>query len=457
MVLLALALLLSAGATEAQPDTLWTRVYGGPLDDQLYGTCSTQDDGVGLLVVQSVTVDSSYAAVLRLDDQGDSLWSCRLPWSTATTFMFDGNENSLVVARQLFENLELVWISENGEIARHIVRRYPYAGTWRQFLHLGRNGFILRGHTGNPYYRPVLLRLDDSGEMLWTRQYHSEFEFWANRIISLRDGGFALLTYFGVNDQFDIRLFRLNAEGETLFDQTLGGEGSSYPINIWENNDGTFTMLAQWLAEDSLCFLQLSEEGELLSTSPSLNHSVWFGVGGAGAIRLEDESYLLWIAASSPWIAQVTGEGEILWRQDGYQPIENVILSPDGSVILATDQSNHYRGRFRNQDYWVIRLEFPPNRIGDDVPRPISMPLLSAWPNPCNSSVLIGYNIYNPGFVRLGVYNIDGRRVEEISRGYQPRGTGRLVWNAGGVPAGNYRILMTTPDGERSVGINLVK
>ena len=59
------------------------------------------------------------------------------------------------------------------------------------------------------------------------------------------------------------------------------------------------------------------------------------------------------------------------------------------------------------------------------------------YPNPFNASTTISYDLPEPGHVNLAVYDILGKRIEQLVSVRQDPGSYQLNWNAT-VPSGIY-------------------
>jgi len=108
-----------------------------------------------------------------------------------------------------------------------------------------------------------------------------------------------------------------------------------------------------------------------------------------------------------------------------------IALSEDGLIYVA-DYTNV--GIYRFTDPAVVDDSF--------IPHPSSFILYSPYPNPFNSSVTITYETVQSSFVRLAVYDIRGRLVEELENRRIIKGHHRLTWthNISGI----YFILLET-------------
>jgi|GEM_PF-2241207 len=88
---------------------------------------------------------------------------------------------------------------------------------------------------------------------------------------------------------------------------------------------------------------------------------------------------------------------------------------------------------------------------------PAGTHLAAAVPNPFNPSTEIRFSLGQPGWTRLEVLGIDGRRVAVLVDGLRAAGDHRVSWhgrNAAGrqVASGLYLYRLTAPDGSRQVG-----
>jgi hypothetical protein len=80
---------------------------------------------------------------------------------------------------------------------------------------------------------------------------------------------------------------------------------------------------------------------------------------------------------------------------------------------------------------------------------------VSNYPNPFTKSTSIRYTIGDECHVRLAVYDLFGKQVEEISNSTMPAGTHTLSWDASGIPAGVYVCRLYA--GARAESARLVK
>jgi hypothetical protein len=69
------------------------------------------------------------------------------------------------------------------------------------------------------------------------------------------------------------------------------------------------------------------------------------------------------------------------------------------------------------------------------------------FPNPFNPSTLIRFDLPEPGTVSLDLYDLLGRRVGELARGYYAPGYHSAAWNVSGdIASGVYFARLTVTD-----------
>jgi len=71
---------------------------------------------------------------------------------------------------------------------------------------------------------------------------------------------------------------------------------------------------------------------------------------------------------------------------------------------------------------------------------------LSNFPNPFNSSTIIRFSLEAESYVKLAVFDILGRKIDELVDGRLPPGYHQVEWNAGDLPSGIYFYRLVTRD-----------
>jgi len=104
-------------------------------------------------------------------------------------------------------------------------------------------------------------------------------------------------------------------------------------------------------------------------------------------------------------------------KTPGYSPTG---LTWDGTYLwLADDEADS-----------LYQVEFIQTEIEETVQTPVSFELYQNYPNPFNTSTTISYSIYEPSHVLLTVYDITGRKVNQLVNRYIYPGNFMVNWNA---------------------------
>ena len=75
-----------------------------------------------------------------------------------------------------------------------------------------------------------------------------------------------------------------------------------------------------------------------------------------------------------------------------------------------------------------------------DINSPSEFGLLKNYPNPFNPNTTINYLLNESGHIKMNVYDINGKLVDQIIDGYQVSGQHSLIWNPANLTSGMYYI-----------------
>lgn len=316
---------------EAGGDLIWERKYGG---DGIEWAEFLQVLPDGGLVVAGATDSQGHGDfdgwVLRLDPRGEVVWDRT----------FGGARRDRIDA----------------------VRALPDGG------------FIVSGDTesaGDGPFDGWVIRLDADGDVVWEKTYGGDGRDEARFIDSLSDGGFAvagLTTSRGAADE-DAWVLRLHSSGEVVWEATVGGAAADRALELRETADGGIVVVGITHSRgdpedaDALAF-KLDREGQV----------VWERALGEEG---EDSLWALWpladgdvvAAGSTPrvggedpdaWLVTLDAAGEVLAEEicgtEGRNNLGAVRSLPDGGLI-AGGQTRSAGAEF--PDVWLLRLAPP--------------------------------------------------------------------------------------------------
>lgn len=219
---------------------------------------------------------------------------------------------------------------------------------------LDTNGGITR--TNRDMY---LLKVNNSGDTLWTRRYslgtgtktNPDFEI-ANDIIISSDSGFVLvgLTSNTPGNNWQIYLVKVNSNGTLKWQKTFGGSSTDMAYSIIETADKGFL-----LAGYTLSYGAGGRDGYLIKTD-SLGNFQWqktYGGsmtdGTTGICKSLEGGYLLsgwtrtnsgFVNQASPWLIKIDINGNQQWSKTygcniGFGEIDHLVQLQDSSYICV--------------------------------------------------------------------------------------------------------------------------
>lgn len=238
-------------------DHLWNQFYGGDLADFCESMAATLDGGY-IITGFSETLDSTYnILVLRTDAEGELIWSRHyggLQWDLGKKvialadggFAVVGQTNSRgagqsdAILLRLDAQGDTLWTRTYGGLM-------PDGAT---SIATTDDDFIISGFTesfGNGDRDAWLVRIDDAGEVIWSKAYGGENEDFANAVVFTQDQGFAFAggTDAGDFGGVDFNLVKTDGQGEVMWSYVSSSSGPTddYWTDLFEEANGSLTMV----------------------------------------------------------------------------------------------------------------------------------------------------------------------------------------------------------------------
>jgi len=216
------------------------------------------------------------------------------------------------------------------------------------------------------------------------------------------------------------------------------------PVNLSEVLNPVLDFWARWAIETTWdCVqLQLSTDGGASWTSLATDHTV--PGSGQGAQPAGEPVYE---GTQNNWVQETVDLND--WT-DEPAVLLRFLLMTDGSV----DEDGFYFDDFRIEGQ-VVATDGPESEAA-------AASLDRAWPNPFNPTTSLRFNLAAAGRVRLGVFDIEGRKVATLVDRNLPAGRHELSWNgrdeAGrSLPSGLYLVRLETDRESFQRKITLIK
>lgn len=184
-------------------------------------------------------------------------------------------------------------------------------------------GYMILGETdsmGAGKRDLYLLRIDADGELLWDKTFGGTGTEWAKDLIALEDGDFLLLGESNsYNDDFDVLVIRIDADGNEVWSRTLDTGASESGTAVLEAANG-----------DLLVMAVISYPGD--SSGMYRDTRLY---------RLDREGDVLW---------------NTLYRGDDKQAGDAMAWTSDGDIVIAgLSESLSFSAAL--YDFWLARVD----------------------------------------------------------------------------------------------------
>lgn len=242
--------------TDAQGDTLWTRIYGGTGYDKAFWV---QETSAGDYVVAgfgtSFGAGQDDAYLMKVDPSGNKLWlrtyggpNRDVSWEVQETT--DGG----YILCGFYEpqyNVDDCWLIKT-DVDGNLLWENTYGGAANDVAfsvqQTSDGGYIMAGYTfsyGAGRDDLYLVKTDSLGNQLWDQVYGGPHYDMAYRVRQTPDDGYIVTGWtrsFGAGSQ-DAWLLRTNASGEELWSETYGGESFEDGIDLQLTDDGGYIVV----------------------------------------------------------------------------------------------------------------------------------------------------------------------------------------------------------------------
>ncbi len=440
------------------PDTIWSRTYGGTIDDYAQSVQETSDGGYIVAgVTYSLSGESYDFYVVKTNSQGDTLWTRTYggsnydeAWSVQQTadggYIVAGFTQSFGVSGDFY----LVKTNSSGDT---LWTRTYGGGNWDGAYSVRQTadgGYIVAGSTcsfgaGTPSFNNFyLVRTNSQGDTLWTRTYGGSYGDVAWSVQETAGGGYIMagITYSFGAGLGDCYLVKTNTQGDTLWTRTYGGSSDDQAYSVDQTADGGYIV-----AGDTRSFGAGEQDFYLVKTN-SQGDTLWtrtYGGGnwdGAYSVRqTADGGYILAGYTESfgagdydLYLVKTNSQGDTVWTRtyggSGDDGAYSVQQAADGGCIVAGWTDSFGAGL---EDMWLVRTAFVSPTIlsitdvGNDQGRQARI----RWFRCIYDGYLPDYTITS-----YSIY----RRIDEYLFGESKDGHSGLDW-----PPGEWEFIVTVP------------
>ncbi len=405
--------------TNATGDEIWSKVYGGNGWDAPFQIKKTLDNKYIIAgTTSSYGAGSSDAFLLKIDNNGDSLW-----FKTYGGIEDDG-ANSIEICAD--------------------------------------SGFIICGSTcsySNVFSAVYLIKTNSNGNTIWTRTYEEKDYNNAACIITTHDGGFLLagITEMGGPTGADGLVIRTNSNGDTLWMKIYGGLSYDIFSSVCEDNNGNFLLCGTTYNLTSGSYdayiLKINSSGQEVwnkiygGVSVDNASSIKYTNDHAFIIAGSTESY--GVGGKDVLLLKIDQNGDTLWSKTFGGISDDVAgcvqQTNDNGFIMA----GYTKSFGNNSDVYIIKTDANGHVAGIDDYSSSMNNIINAYPNPTNGQVNIKIPQQFGQTKTLEVFDCVGQKQFEKTNNFTDIDISSLT-------SGLYFIVLTNTDNERQI-IKIIK
>jgi hypothetical protein len=445
---------LAAGAASAQLDTLWIKTYGGAANDGFRSAIPTADGGaiaVGYTHSMGPADVNMYA--VRTDANGDTVWT-RAYGGAGMDYAYDvcdAHTGGHVIAGYTtsggagHEDVYVVRIDAAGDT----VWTRTYGGSepdeGYSVCATSDGNYVVAGRTdsyGSGFNDLYLVKIDAAGDTVWTRTIGDSLYEWGQSVCETGDGNIAIAgAKWGVTNNLDVYVVKLNPEGYLVWDYTYGSTGPIDPDwGTWAIARGdTEVVVAGFRAiegRDPLdaCFLRVFTDGTDLGYRRYTK--AYYQRCNSICLVPEDGFLLCGYTKEETYqtndlflLKRVVGSGWV-WEQSiggAGSDWGNSIVHLGGGYYLISGQTGSYGAG--GYDAWLLMMKEPtagaPASHGDAWRPRLGLP----GPNPVEVSATVEFSLPGAMDVEISIYDVFGRCVAVLADGLLPAGEHSRVWD----------------------------
>jgi hypothetical protein len=438
------------------PDTIWTRTYGGPYDEEAESGAATPD-GCYLLAGYTTSFNAWQGDyyLVKFNSAGDTVWTKR----------YGGSQSDYgrdVVATP-DRGYAILGKSGTGPFRSLLIKTDSLGNAiWQKYYGVTQDenpwgltttydsGFAIVGTYDVPgpttNYDIKLVRTKSNGDTLWTRTYGTANTEDGYGVVQTADSGFIIAGVVTYPSYYtDIYLVKTNKSGDTVWTKKLGGASSDYAWAIHKVNDGGFIIVGNTSSFSSM------EHVYLIKLYPSGNVEWTSVIGGDRSVRgydvceTSDHGFAITgtINMDFPkyhqvYLLRTNSHGDSLWSTmcggDGFDIGRFVHQDGEGKYIVG----GSWNYSSSNRGFYAIKFAAEVTSVEENHSISNDFILHQNYPNPFNPTTTIQYNVPKTSYVTLKIFNLIGQEVARLVNGIEEPGNKTVSFNANGLTSGVY-------------------
>jgi len=237
----------------------WTRTVGGSLNDYSYSIVQTTDGGYVVAGnTGSYGAGGNDVYIIKLDNMGNVSWTRTVGGSSndygssivQTTdggFVVAGITNSYGAGNQ---DVYIIKLDNTGNVSwTRTVGGSDY-DRGLSIVQTNDGGYVVAGYTGSygaGNQDVYIIKLGNTGNVSWTRTVGGSSYEQGNSIVQTTDGGYVVagVTLSYGAGYYDVYIIKLDNAGNVSWTRTVGGSFSDYGNSIVQTTDGGYAVVGE--------------------------------------------------------------------------------------------------------------------------------------------------------------------------------------------------------------------
>lgn len=362
----------SLNLVEAQ--VVWERTYGGAGDDRAFYAATVADGFVVVGASTSFQQGETVAWVLRLDGEGNAVWNQTFLQGGGSEFrsVLDLDDGFLLVGNTflLGGNIDgyVVRVDGEGQTIWNVTLGGEQAEDKLFSAVEVQGGFMLVGLTHSPGGDADVwfVKIDGEGREVWSKTYGGAMEDAGRAVASTGDEQYVVAGYTNSmgNGDYDFLFLKIDASGNMLWSKTYGGTESDKAYAVTETAGGCV------IAGDTRSKGAGDTDGWIIKVDAS-GDLVWDKtVGGAGfdmptCVSAVNDGFLVGGFTFSFgngerdfWLFKVDDSGNVPWSctvgRSEFEEAYAALEVAENIYVMAGWTNSIGEGHY---DFYVVKLE----------------------------------------------------------------------------------------------------
>ena len=453
-----------------QPDTMWTKTYGGISFDEGKEVKQTSDNGY-IIVGHTYSFGPAQANVylVKTNQNGNESWSKAYGGASHDRGLsvYQTSDAGYIVAGYTYSfgggqsNVYLIKTNSSGDTSWTKTYGGLLQDEGHSVMQTIDGGYIIAGHTysyGGGQSNVYLIKTNSSGDTSWTKTFGGSLTEYAHIVKQTSDGGYIIVgnTKSYGSGNADVYVIKTDSNGNLDWSKTYGGGADDEGYSIYQCTDSGYIIAGYTYSfgggQSDVYLIKTNSSGDTSWTktfgglSQDEGHSVM--QTNDGGYIVAGHTYSSGAGQSDVYLIKVNQNGNALWTETYGGTSEDkgnsVIQTSDDGYAIAGHTYSYGSGQ---SDAYLIRTEPDVGLEEKKIPKRNNI-AIRAKPNLFTESTHIYYSLKKKQILIIEIFNTAGRLIRQLENNEKEEGTYLIIWdgtNNNGIqqPAGIYFVSLS--------------